>query len=181
MNKKVFNFNKKKLSKLYCESGLTLKEIGKMFDCSDGTIKKYLLKYGIKVRKPAHLGQTDRARVKISLAAAGRKASTATKDKLRKKLLGKFGEHARNWQGGKSHSKGYVIIKQHGHPLANHLGYVQEQVLVMEKKIGRHLKKGEVIHHINRKRDDNRIENLMLFPSQSKHIEYHNRFDPINR
>jgi hypothetical protein len=32
----------------------------------------------------------------------------------------------------------------------------------MEQNIGRRLTRGEVIHHVNGKRDDNRIENLKL-------------------
>ena len=44
---------------------------------------------------------------------------------------------------------------------------------VMEKHLGRKLKKYEVVHHINQKRDDNRLENLMLFPNNKAHIKYH--------
>lgn len=64
---------------------------------------------------------------------------------------------------------GYIWIKRPEHPFANSNRYVQEHRLVMEKHIGCYLKPEEVVHHINRKRDDNRIENLMLFSSEIEH------------
>ena len=39
---------------------------------------------------------------------------------------------------------------------------IQEHRVIMEKYLGRKLTKDEVVHHINRKRYDNRIENLQV-------------------
>ena len=47
--------------------------------------------------------------------------------------------------------------------------------MVAEKMLGRLLKKCEVVHHINGKIDDNRPENLMVFPGQAAHIQHHAR------
>lgn len=82
-------------------------------------------------------------------------------------------ENAANWKGGKFVRDGYVFIKQPSHPHANNIGYVREHRLVMEKCIGRILKPGEVVHHINGKRDDNRIENLVLCKNSSDHTKHH--------
>ncbi|CDZ88936.1 HNH endonuclease (fragment) [Rhodococcus ruber] len=43
----------------------------------------------------------------------------------------------------------------------------------MEEHLGRYLQPGEVVHHINRNKTDNRIDNLGLFASQSEHMKHH--------
>ncbi len=42
-----------------------------------------------------------------------------------------------------------------------------------EEKIGRPLKRGEVVHHIDGNRQNNNLENLMVFPSQREHAAWH--------
>lgn len=44
---------------------------------------------------------------------------------------------------------------------------------VMEKKLGRKLRHGEVVHHIDGNKLNNNMSNLMLFPSQKEHHAYH--------
>ena len=69
---------------------------------------------------------------------------------------------------------GYVYVEVGmGHHLADMNGYALEHRLVIEEKLGRHLSKEEVAHHINGVRDDNRPENLSLFPSHREHIAHH--------
>lgn len=47
-----------------------------------------------------------------------------------------------------------------------------KHILVMERKIGRYLNRGEVVHHINHVRDDNQIENLRLMTAHD-HMSMH--------
>jgi hypothetical protein len=42
----------------------------------------------------------------------------------------------------------------------------------MENKLGRPLKKGEIVHHIDENKSNNSPENLMVM-TQSQHIEMH--------
>ena len=96
---------------------------------------------------------------------------------------GQFGEKAGHWKGGKyKDTKGYIYIHSPQHPFCNSAGYVLEHRLVMEKYLGRYVIPKEVVHHkgINyplgsvENKQDNRIENLMLFATSSKHMKFHN-------
>lgn len=74
---------------------------------------------------------------------------------------------------GKKEHKFYFMIYLPNHPNRDRWGYVLEHRLVMEQMLGRYLKPKEVVHHINNIRSDNRIKNLMLFPNNRAHLEFH--------
>ena len=76
------------------------------------------------------------------------------------------------WKGGKMLIGGYWYILSPEHPSKTQMGYVAEHRLVMEKKIGRFLKKNEIIHHINGIKTDNRTKNLMI-TNNSEHTSIH--------
>jgi hypothetical protein len=62
--------------------------------------------------------------------------------------------------------KGYRHFADSGIPVHRH---------VAEQKLGRELKPGEVVHHKNRNKTDNRRKNLWVFKNKKKHHRTHVR------
>lgn len=89
---------------------------------------------------------------------------------------------ATNWKGGRSvASNGYVLVKLPGHHLADVRGYVYEHRLVAEQKLGRQLLKGEIPHHINGIKTDNRPENIEVVESIFAHRVRHRSAGRVTR
>ena len=65
-------------------------------------------------------------------------------------------------------NKGYVRINIEGE-------WILEHVYICQCQLGRKLKKEEVCHHLNFCKQDNRINNLMVFPNQKEHQKFHNK------
>lgn len=68
---------------------------------------------------------------------------------------------------------GYVQIRRPEHPRAGRNGQVLQHIVVMEKMLGRYLKPGEVVHHSDGNRKNNRPSNLRLFASNGEHAKFH--------
>lgn len=99
-----------------------------------------------------------------------------------------------NWKGGRQYRQNdYTTIYAPFHPSGNHsYPYRLEHRIVMEANLnkvslkmwiewGRNgkyppnaifLQTKEIVHHINGKRNDNRLKNLMLFPNKSAHHKF---------
>jgi len=100
-----------------------------------------------------------------------------TKEKISENKIGlNCGKDNSNWNGGiKKDSYGYILILKPDHPFTFKSHYISKHHLVMEKHLGRYLKPEEVVHHKNGIKDDNRIENLMLFINKNEHVKYHHK------
>lgn len=102
--------------------------------------------------------------------------SKEAKRKMSKRKKGIYvGAKHNSWKGGRKKDKGYVYLYLPNHPNCNSRNYVAEHHIVMEAHLGRTLLPTEIVHHINGIRDDNRIENLMLFTNIGKHIAHHHK------
>lgn len=87
-------------------------------------------------------------------------------------MKGKIGSLSPFWKGGRNIGKnGYVRILIPGTG-----AYQLEHRLVMENKLKRKLESWEIVHHKNRNRQDNRIENLELIVKNE-----HDRMETIRR
>lgn len=58
-------------------------------------------------------------------------------------------------------------------PMANNQGYIQEHRYLMAQYLGRILESGEIVHHKNEIKDDNRMDNLELLTGASAHMYIH--------
>ena len=56
--------------------------------------------------------------------------------------------------------------------------YVPEHLLIAEKKIGRLVRWGEVVHHLNGIKSDNRPQNLIVV-TRKRHKELHAQLEAI--
>ena len=165
------------LEQKYIIRKLSTLKIAEMIGCSDWTVRYYLRKYNIAIRtkseankgkKPWNTGKhlTETHKKKISEANKGENNPNYGKDFS--------GEKSPHWKGGLIIDKdGYRLKYFPNHPYANSQGYVREHRLVVEKYLGRYLTPQEVVHHINHIKDDNRIENLMVFCCDPAHRKYH--------
>lgn len=85
----------------------------------------------------------------------------------------KPGDKHFNWKGGKYlNYRGYVYVLSPSHPFRGQRNYVREHRIIIEKYLGRYLKPEEKTHHINGIRNDNRLENLILFKNNSVHMAF---------
>lgn len=83
------------------------------------------------------------------------------------------GEGHWNWKGGRAvHDDGYIYLRSPDHPHKTSTGYVLEHRLVMEASIGRFLRPEEVVHHRNKDKHDNRLDNLQLFATNGEHLAF---------
>jgi hypothetical protein len=138
---------------LYRGQGLSIRDTASRMGLVPSTLRCYLGRLGVSLRN-----KSDAQRLAYS---AGR----------RKKWAG-----ARNpaWNGGRYlHAAGYVMVHCPGHPRANGpCDYVMEHILVAEQKIGRQLRPGEEVHHVDGDKQNNAADNLLVL-LQEEHVRLH--------
>jgi hypothetical protein len=130
-----------------------------------GSVYNYIKKYGIASRDGHDYPVSEKSREhirRLGRSMKGKHHSEETKAKMAAKKKGIYRKPTRYGGAKKKRKDGYIAIFIPSHPFCNAEGFVMEHRLVMEEHLGRFLGKDEVVHHINHKRDDNRIENLLV-------------------
>lgn len=172
---KALTVSKELLTQKYVYECKPMKIVASELGISVGSVHKYIHKYGINARGKHDYSCTDKQIDHIRRLGQSRKGKPVlpeTRAKISKSKAGKFIVHSKYGGHRKHRTDGYIAVYAPDHPSSNMEGYVMEHRLVMEEDIGRHLKDGEVVHHINCKRNDNRVENLMLM-TPSEHMRHH--------
>jgi hypothetical protein len=85
------------------------------------------------------------------------------------------------WKGGQFiNDDGYVMTLAPDHPWPRASRYILEHVRLMELAIGRRLRRGEVVHHVDHNRRNNVIANLAHM-SAADHSTLHRALDAGSR
>lgn len=160
------------LYQLYVTEKKPMNKVAKELGVAIGTVYNHLKRYGIETRAQnltfSGHHHTEETRAKISAVHKGKVVSAETRKKISEvKTNGGIGHK-------KLRSDGYIAIYFPDHPCSTKEGYIMEHILVMEARIGRHLKENECVHHINENKTDNRKENLLLM-TNSEHMAYHSK------
>lgn len=85
------------------------------------------------------------------------------------------GERSKTWNGGRTMSRGYVLVLVPDHPRCNRDGYVMEHLLVAARALGRPLPDDVEVHHVNEGKADNRNQNLVICQDHAYHMLLHRR------
>ena len=162
----------------YFEKRKTMPEIAKEYGVAVGTVFNRFHKYGLDPRPQC---PRPEAKEKLSRERKGkfmRKTpvvwSEEQKHRLSEAKKGKFRYNTANGHHIKIRKDGYVVVFCPESPYTGKDGYRLEHILVMETHLGRKLKRGEVVHHINGIKTDNRIENLKLM-KLGEHTSMHHK------
>lgn len=114
-------------------------------------------------------------RAKLSMAAAGRPCPQSTRDALRSLN----GAHSPHWISGLTLSSGGYLVFTDSPGNGAHASRALH-VIIAQYKIGRLLRPGEVVHHIDHNKLNNHPDNLRVM-SASEHASYHARHSMLGK
>lgn len=177
--------------RLYVEEHYTLPRLFARFSCDQRCVYRWLAELGIVRRKRGALNtrhldprevhrlyHEENKSVAEVAVALGTGQNQVRKCMRRHHIAARRTgprdmEHHGSWNGGKQQDKhGYILVYCPDHPQARRSGYVAEHRLVAEQMLGRPLRTEEVVHHKNRKKADNRPENLEVFAKNADHLRH---------
>lgn len=153
-------FTAEELHRDYVQLGMSQGEIAAKYNTTQKVVWRAMHKLGIPTRKAAKRNQLG---TNNSTWKGGR--VLCAKAKRQRGERAEFGN-------------GYFYLLIPDHPNANKAGYVAEHIAVLTAHIGRPLREGEMVHHINLNKHDNRIENLAL-TTAAEHAIWHTQLEEL--
>jgi len=151
------NLDEKELRRLYLEKKLSYPKIAEKMNTTARIVQKNIVRY--KIPKWTRAESSKQSWVR---------------DRKPRDYSEYRGENHHLWKGGRRiHERGYVMVYRPDHPRSYSNGYIMEHRIVMEQHLGRLLNDEEVVHHKNGNKEDNRIENLILFATTADHTIHH--------
>lgn len=155
----------------YATGNYTIVMIGKKYGMSVGKAYKMLLDAGCNFTRKWRKPMSEESRQKISQRMRGKVLSEAQRKAISERNSCDY-DGMNGYGHTKPHNRGYMLAYAPHHPNAHADGYVMLHTVLIERQIGRYLEPDEVVHHINHKRSDNRIENLLLM-NKKEHMRMH--------
>lgn len=153
-------FTEDQLHRDYVTLGMSQVEIASKYGTTQKVVWRAMRKMKIPTRKAAKRNQSGTAN---SFWKGGR--VLVAKAKRQRGERAEFGN-------------GYFYLLLPDHPNANASGYVAEHIAVWTDHAGRPLRDGEMVHHINLNKHDNRIENLAM-TTASEHAVWHAQLEEL--
>lgn len=140
---------------LYVNQHWSTLRIATLANCNAQTITNHLKSSGVSIR--------GRGSYKGSKSP---EHTEKLKQQISKYSNGLFGSDHPAWKGGRYiDSYGYAIIRRNQKN-------VKEHRWIMEQHLGRKLEPWQEVHHKNKNKSDNRIENLEVYESYHKKADY---------
>lgn len=177
--KKEFSVPFKSIKKTYCSHKCANEATGpkrrnrQLFKCATCGDSFEVVSGSVKVRERVSkiqycskecMGIGMRKREAVNCVNCGKEFETTRNSFCSRDCVNEY-KKKQNGAGGHWYENGYKVLWNGGHP-------VKEHVQIMQKHIGRKLMGNEVVHHINKIRDDNRTENLDLM-THGEHSSLH--------
>jgi hypothetical protein len=159
------------ISEMYA-SGMSIPEISVISGIPKSTVRNRLLNHGVILRNRADAVRLSGSMGKLGGGLRGKRIifSESHLDNLRRSAIAR-GEI--NSRGTRITPSGYVEYTR-----GEHKGRLVH-VVTMEKRIGRHLRDDEIVHHIDGEKTNNSENNLALM-TRSGHTRLHRREDRLN-
>lgn len=156
------SINKEMLSELYLDQKMSIPDISRIMGMSRSNIRYHLLRCGVNLRSRSEAIDLARPKMGKHLKGTHKVFSEEHKRKISESRKRFYKDNAK----GVNIHQGYKRLTQGAN--CNRL----QHVVIVEQHLGRKLAKGEVVHHINGDKLDNRIENLKVMTA-SEHSRMH--------